>query len=65
MVREFSQDRGRGTAFDEQARRHLDMSGEEFLENWCAGAFDDRLEDPDVGWVASLLPLVYTVERSE
>ena len=43
--------------FDRQARQHLQMSGGEFLRHWDAGEFPDT-EDPDVGWVASLLPLV-------
>ena len=43
--------------FDRQARRYLHMSGEEFLRRWDAGEFPD-VEDPDVGWVASLIHLV-------
>lgn len=63
-VRMLNPDESR-RAFDEQARRHLGMSGEQFLKQWRAGVFDDRLEDPEVGWVASLLALVYTVEHGE
>jgi hypothetical protein len=46
--------------FDSAARRHLHMSGEEFLRAWDAGVFDDP--DPDshrgVMDVAILIPLV-------
>jgi hypothetical protein len=42
--------------FDRQARRHLQMSGAEFLRRWDAREFPDT-EDPDVGWVASLIHL--------
>lgn len=44
-------------AFDDEARQHLGMSGEEFLGKWRAGEFHDP-EDPEVRWVASLLALV-------
>lgn len=55
-VRELSDEEAR-TEFDAQARRHLHMSGEEFLRRWDAREFPDT-EDPDVGWVASLIHLV-------
>ena len=42
--------------FDRQAQRHVHMSGEEFLRRWDAREFPDT-EDPDVGWVASLIHL--------
>ncbi len=42
--------------FDRQARTHMHMSGEEFLRRWDAREFPDT-EDPDVSWVASLIPL--------
>ena len=42
---------------DRQARRYLDMSGEEFVEAWRAGKFDDNPDRPEVMRVAMLLPL--------
>lgn len=56
QVRELSPEES-ASEFDRQARRHLHMSGEEFLRRWDAREFPDT-EDPDVGWVASLIPLV-------
>ena len=56
QVRELTEDESRDE-FDRQARRRLHMSGEEFLRRWDAREFPDT-EDPDVGWVASLIPLV-------
>lgn len=55
-VRELNEDEAR-VEFDRQARRRLNMSGEEFLRRWDAREFPD-LEDPDVDWVGSLIPLV-------
>ena len=33
--------------FDEEARRVMGMSGEEFLRRWAAGEFDAIADDPD------------------
>lgn len=44
--------------FDRQARRHLNMSGADFLEAWDAEQFDDPDSSPDVMHVAMLIPLV-------
>lgn len=55
-IRELSQDEGR-KVFDQLARRYLNMSGEEFILAWEAGAFDDDPDRPDVMRVAMLLPL--------
>jgi hypothetical protein len=41
---------------DRAARRHLSMSGEEFLKAWDAGVFDDDPDRPEVMSVAMLLP---------
>lgn len=50
--------------FDEQARRYLGMSGEDFLCAWDAGEIDP--DDPDrhlaIMNVVFLLPLVRRVE---
>ena len=40
---------------DRQARRYLDMSGEEFIRRWQAGEFRDQ-DRPEVMRVAMLLP---------
>jgi hypothetical protein len=41
---------------DEQARKHLGISGAEFIRKWDAGEFDDPDDKPHVMWIASLLP---------
>ncbi|MGI8972400.1 MAG: hypothetical protein ACR2HB_17105 [Dehalococcoidia bacterium] len=43
--------------FDAQARRHLGMSGDEFVAAWDAGKFEDP-DQPDIMLVAMLLCLV-------
>lgn len=56
--------RQEGTAiFDEVARRHLNMSGAEFLRKWDAKEFGDDPDQPGVMDVAILLPLVRHVDR--
>lgn len=43
---------------DEQARKRLGMSADEFLEKWDAGEFEGREGDrPDIVKVAMLVPL--------
>ncbi|MBA3424472.1 MAG: hypothetical protein H0U04_07980 [Rubrobacter sp.] len=56
-VRTLSDDEGR-ELFDRQARRYLDMTGDEFVEAWDARKFDDPDNSPDIMHVAMLLPLV-------
>jgi hypothetical protein len=41
---------------DRQARRYLDMSGDEFVAAWLAGNFADDPDRPEVMRVAMLLP---------
>jgi hypothetical protein len=43
---------------DREAHRYLDMSAQEFITAWEAGQFDDDPDQPDVMYVAMLLPLV-------
>lgn len=38
------------------ARRHLDMSADDFIKRWDAGEYDDA-DDPSVVRVSMLLPL--------
>ena len=42
--------------FDREARRHLNMSGREFLRRWEAGKFDGQADTSAVRRVAMLLP---------
>jgi hypothetical protein len=53
---ELSEEEGRAL-FDEQARKYMGMSGDEFLRKWDAG----EIEDPDrseVWTVVFLIPFV-------
>lgn len=42
---------------DREARRHLGMSAEEFIAAWEKGEFDEDPDQPNVMYVAMLLPL--------
>lgn len=53
-VQELDAEEGR-SLLDRQARRYLDMSGDEFARAWEAGEFADR-EDTALVRVAILLP---------
>ena len=46
QIRFLTPDEGRAF-FDEQARKLLGISGEEFLRRWDAGEFDAIADDPD------------------
>lgn len=50
----LSREEGR-KLLDRQARRHLGMSGEEFIRTWKAGEFKDP-DRPEIMRVAFLLP---------
>lgn len=54
--RVLSQDEAR-QMFDEEARKWLGMSGDEFVRAWEAGEFDDNPDRPEVMTVALLLPM--------
>jgi hypothetical protein len=54
-IRVLSRGEGR-RLLDRQARRHLGVSGEEFVRRWETGQFDSRRDRPEVMRVASLLP---------
>ena len=46
---------------DQQARRLVGMTGDEFLRRWEAGEFDNNLHDPDhpeIADIAALIPFV-------
>jgi hypothetical protein len=54
-IRELSREEGL-ELLDREARRYLHMSAEEFIRAWEAGKFDDDPDQPDVMYVAMLLP---------
>ena len=54
-VEETSPDDARAL-LDEAARRHLGVSGEEFLAKWEAGEYDDDPDRPEVLRVSMLIP---------
>lgn len=43
---------------DREAHRYLHMSAQDFILAWNAGKFDEDPDQPDVMYVAMLLPLV-------
>ena len=53
---ELSREEGRAL-LDRQARRYLGMSGDEFVQAWRSGQFDQDPDRPEVMRVAMLLPL--------
>ncbi len=54
--REISRTDGRAL-LDKQARRYLNISGDEFMYQWDAGRFIDNPDRPEVMRVAMLLDL--------
>lgn len=52
-------------AFDRAARHDLNMSGEEFLRKWDAGAFGDDADQPGVIDLLLLLPLVRSLQQKD
>lgn len=42
--------------FDAQARRHLNMGGDEFIQKWDEGSFKGEVDRPEVMRVVRLLP---------
>lgn len=54
-IRVLDREQGK-VLFDRQARRYLNMSGEEFIRAWEAGEFDDEPDRPEVIRVAMLIP---------
>ena len=44
--------------FDEQARRLMNMSGEEFLRRYDAGEFDEVLDDPRCRGMAMMISMI-------
>lgn len=47
----------RWVIFDHAARRYLGLDGERFMNDWDAGKFDARTDDPKVTRVAMLRPV--------
>lgn len=57
-VRNLTDEEGRAL-FDNAARFYLGISGDEFIERWNSGYYDDEdPEHPDIVDVAMLLPFV-------
>lgn len=53
-IRELTREQGEDL-LDREARRYLNMSGQEFLRAWNAGEFED-LDRPEIIRVAMLVP---------
>ncbi|ETW93396.1 MAG: hypothetical protein ETSY1_39415 [Candidatus Entotheonella factor] len=43
---------------EQESRRYFNMSAQEFIHAWEQGQFDDNTDQPDVMYVAMLLPFV-------
>ena len=56
LVREATLEEGQAM-LDRSARRHLRISGEEFLRRWRRGDYTNDLDAPGVQEVAMLLPI--------
>lgn len=56
-IREYTEEEAHAY-FDEMARFHLNISGDEFRERWHRGDYDDDPDRPEVMTVAMCLPLV-------
>jgi hypothetical protein len=54
-VRELSRAEG-WELLDREARRYLHMDAAQFIKAWEAGAFDEDPDQPDVMYIAMLLP---------
>lgn len=54
-VRDLTDEEGRAL-FDNAARFYLGISGEDFIERWDSGYYDEDPDHPDVVDVAMLLP---------
>jgi hypothetical protein len=54
-TKELTLEEGR-VLLDKQARRYLNMSGDEFVKRWEAGEFDDDPDRPEIMRVAMLIP---------
>jgi hypothetical protein len=55
QVQELTQQEGYAL-LEQAAQQYLHMSAEEFIRAWNAGEFDDNPDQPDVMYVAMLLP---------
>ena len=54
-IKELTLEEGR-KLLDQQARRYLHMSGEEFIRKWEAGEFDDNPDQPEIMRLVMLIP---------
>jgi hypothetical protein len=56
-VKELTLEEGR-SLLDKQARKYLNISGDEFIKKWDAGEFGDDPDRPEIMHVAMLIPFV-------
>lgn len=56
-LEQFTEDEAHET-FDKNARFYLGMSGNEFLQRWDAGEWQDDIDQPGVISMYMLMPLV-------
>jgi hypothetical protein len=54
-IQELSPEDGR-EFFDREVQRALKISGDEFLANWDAGAYDADPDQSDIMYLAMLIP---------
>jgi hypothetical protein len=54
-IKELSLEEGR-KLLDKQARRYLNMSGDEFIQKWESGEFDDDPDRPEIMRLVMLIP---------
>jgi hypothetical protein len=54
-IKELSLEEGR-KLLDKQARRYLNMSGDQFIQKWESGEFDDDPDRPEIMRLVMLIP---------
>ena len=54
-IKELTAEEGRDL-LDAQSRKYLDMSGQEFLQKWESGKFDDDQDRPEIMRLVMLIP---------
>jgi len=57
QVRQLTKEEGMAL-LEQEAQRYLKMSAQEFIDAWEQGQFDDHSDQPDVMYLAMLLPFV-------
>ena len=54
-VKELTLKQGRAL-LDKQARKYLQLSGDEFIKKWDAGEFDENPDRPEIMRLVMLIP---------